>query len=126
MHRLLQLLITQPELLVAHATAYAELAGADAQAAARNSQRKALWSAAFLCFASVAAALAGAAILIWATVPVDSIRLPWVLIATPAAPVLGALACLRKLRPGVPVVPFAKLRAQMTADRNMLQEANRP
>lgn len=126
MHRLLQLLITQPDLLVAHATAYAELAGADAQSAARQGQQAALWSAALMCCISMAGVLAGGAVMAWAILPEGAIRLPWILVATPCVPALGALVCLKMLKPRVPAILFSKVRAQIAADQHMLRNVGSP
>jgi hypothetical protein len=126
MRRLLQLLITQPDLLVEHASAYAELAVVDARAASDAVKTRTLCTAALLCCVSVASILAGGSLLIWATVPESAIRLPWVLLVVPLVPLAGAFVCLTLLRPTVQTPAFAKVRQQMAADIKMLREVNAP
>lgn len=126
MHRILQLLIAHPDLLVDHATAYAELASADAQTFSDASQRTLLWTATLLCCISVAVILAAGGLMIWATVPEGTIRLPWILLGTPLLPTAAAIGCWKTLHPKVPHVAFAKVRGQMAADVLMLREVKAP
>jgi uncharacterized membrane protein YqjE len=126
MHRLLQLLITQPGLLVEHATAYAELASTDAKLVADASQHRLLWSAALLCCLSVAGVLAGVALMLWITAPEETLRMPWMLIVIPLAPICAAVVCYRMLKSKECVPAFAKVREQLAADIQMLREVNLP
>jgi hypothetical protein len=126
MRRLLQLLITQPDLLVEHASAYAELASADAKQASQDSKHKILWSAAFLCCFSVSAVLAGIALMLWVSAAEGSIRSAWVLLATPLVPLAAAFACLKMCNPKAQAPAFAKVREQIAADMRMLREVSVP
>jgi hypothetical protein len=124
--RLLHLLLSQPELVAEHAHAYAELAIADARAASKTTQNAALWSAAFLCCASVTVVLAGGGLMIWAAIPEGAIRAPWVLLATPLVPLVAAIVCLIGLKSKGAVPAFAKVRQQIAADVQMLREVSLP
>jgi uncharacterized membrane protein YqjE len=70
--------------------------------------------------------LAGGALMIWATVPENAVRMPWVLIATPMVPCIGAIVCLRRLQRKDHPPAFAKVRRQVAADLQMLREGNAP
>jgi uncharacterized membrane protein YqjE len=74
---------------------------------------------------SVTAILAGVGLMVWATVPENAIRWPWMLVAVPLVPGLAALVCLRKLQPPLEEKPFAKVRRQIAADLQMLREVDR-
>jgi hypothetical protein len=124
MHRLVHLIITQPDLLFEHASAYAELAGADAQTVSNAVQTRILRTAVLLCCVSVASILAGVSLLIWAAVPESAIRLPWVLLVVPLVPAAAALICLISLKFEVQTPTFARVRQQIAADIQMLREVS--
>jgi uncharacterized membrane protein YqjE len=123
MQRFLKLLITQPDLLVEHVAAYAELASADLKMASQARMHRVLWSAAFFCCVTAAAVLAGVALMLWIATPEGVIRTPWVLVATPLAPLIAVIVCMRKLKSAESIPAFAKVREQLAADLQMLQEA---
>jgi hypothetical protein len=122
MQRLFTVFMAQPDLLLEHANAYAALVSDDIKSASTAGKQSAVWGAALLCCVGVAAVLAGGALMIWATVAENAIRLPWVLLATPIAPLIAAAFCFKKFRPQSDAPAFAKLRHQIAADMQMLQE----
>jgi hypothetical protein len=120
-HPLLRLVATQPELLADHAQAYAGLAGEELARAAADWKRRAVLNASALALLSVAAALAGVALMLWAVVPAASIQAPWALLAAPAVPAFVGVCCLLAGR-GADIDRFADLRQQLAADLVMLRE----
>ena len=122
MHPLLALIATRPQLVTAHAEAYAALAVAELGEASTGWQRRLLLSATALCSASVAAVLAGVALMLWAVVLPTAGLARALLIATPLVPALLALGCgLAARGDGRP--SFTVLRQQVKADLRMLREA---
>jgi hypothetical protein len=61
--------------------------------------------------------------MLWIATPEGVIHTPWVLVATPLAPLVAVLVCMRKLKSAESVPSFAKVREQLAADLQMLQEA---
>ena len=122
MHPLLALIATRPQLLTAHAEAYAALAAAELAEARAGWQRRLLLGATALCSAGVAAVLAGVALMLWAVLlPTDGLARA-LLIATPLVPALLALGCGMAAR-GDGRANFTVLRQQVKADLRMLREA---
>ena len=126
MYHLFRLLATQPDLLAGHAQAYAELTLEDATSMSADVMQKALWYAGLVCCVSVGVALAGVAAMLWATLPEDAFRAPWVLWATPLVPLVAALGCLAGSKRTTQAPAFAQVRQQMAADMQMLREVGTP
>ncbi len=122
MHPLLALIATRPQLLTAHAEAYAALAAAELGEASTGWQRKLLLSAIALCSAGVAAVLAGVALMMWVVLLPTADLARAMLIATPLLPALIALGCGLAAR-GNGRASFTVLREQVKADLRMLREA---
>jgi uncharacterized membrane protein len=123
LHPVLRLLATRPQWLAEHAEAYAELAAAEFDDAAASWRRSVGLSALTLCALSVGGALAGVALMLWAVTPVLPERTAWVLLATPAVPLLLALAGVVAQRLARRQALFAVLRQQVQADLLLLREA---
>ena len=122
MHPLLALIATRPQLIGAHAEAYAALAAAELGEASTGWQRRLLLGAIALCSAGVAAVLAGVALMLWAVILPTADLARALLIATPLVPALLALGCgLAARGDGRP--SFTVLRQQVKADLRMLREA---
>ena len=122
MHPLLALIATRPQLIAAHAEAYAALAAAELGEASTGWQRRLLLGAIALCSAGVAAVLAGVALMLWAVILPTADLARALLIATPLVPALLALGCgLAARGDGRP--SFTVLRQQVKADLRMLREA---
>jgi cytochrome bd-type quinol oxidase subunit 2 len=124
MHPLLALLATRPQLLVDHAQAYAALVDEEFEAAFNCWQRRVMLQALALCLLGVAAVLAGVALMLWAVNPVLQSDAPWLLLATPVVPLLGAAGCLVLARQSTGQRAFANLSRQISADIAMLRTAS--
>ncbi len=123
-HPLLALVATQPQLLVDHAEAYAELATAELALASAGWRRQAIWTAGLVACAVIALTLAGVALMLWAVSPPADVRAPWALWGTPLLAVLLAIVCGLAARPSADRA-FDLLRQQLHADVRMLREAGR-
>jgi len=122
-HPLVRLVADQPQMIADHVEAYCALAGDElSQAASQWQRRIALQLAAFAC-AAVALTLGGVALMLWGTALSGSTETPIALWAVPLAPALLALLCGFAARRGPEQDGFAALRAQLTADAQMLREA---
>lgn len=123
-HPLLALVATQPQLLVDHAEAYAELATAELALASAGWRRQAMWTAGLVACAVIALTLAGVALMLWAVSPPVDVRAPWALWGTPLLALLLAIVCGLAARPSADRA-FDLLRQQLHADVRMLREAGR-
>ena len=122
MHPLLALIATRPQLLAAHAEAYAALAAAELAEASTGWQRKLLLGATALCCFGVASVLAGVALMLWAVLLPTADLARALLIATPLVPALLALGCGLAAR-STGSASFTVLRQQIKADLRLLHEA---
>ncbi len=121
-HPLLALALLQPQLLIDHALAAAELLGAEAAEAAAQWRRQALLGLLAAACTGLAAMLAGTAGLLWAALPEGSLAHPWLLALVPLLPLPpGFIAWRLSQRPLPPA--FALLRLQWADDRRLLQPA---
>ncbi len=123
MHPLLRLVASQPQLLVDHAEAYAELVTVEIGAASAGWTRRVAFYAVGLCGLGVAAVLAGVACMLWAALPVPGMPAPWALLVVPLLPLAAALGCLGLARTRGQGAAFGALRRQVQADLAMLREA---
>jgi hypothetical protein len=126
MHPLLQLLSLRPSWLAEHADAYGELLAAETAGLLQVWQRRVLWLLAALAAGTVALALAGVACLLWAVLPPEQLRLPWVLVLVPLAAAVVAVLCALAARPRGEGPAYAGFRQQARADIDMLREATTP
>ena len=122
MHRLFHLLATRPQLLADHAEAYAELVAVEVNRMSATWTRLALLTAMALCSLSVALALAGVALMLWAVMPALPAQAPWVLIVVPLLPLAAAVGCLLAMQRVGQCEAFDNLRHQFKADVLMLRE----
>ena len=123
---LLRLIATQPQLLLNHAEAYADLLSEElGQAAGRWKQRTVLFSLALACLA-ISAVLAGVALMLWATTPAADIHAPWALLLTPLLPLALAACCLAMARGSAHTSSFGNVRQQIKNDMDMLREVGTP
>lgn len=123
MHPLLRLIATQPQLLLDHAEAYADLLAEEiGHVSSSWKLRTVLYAAAFCCVV-VATVLVGVALMLWAVVPFSEMHAPWALVAAPLLPIAGAIWCMvaasRETNQG-----FDNLRKQVKADMGMLREVS--
>jgi len=123
---LLHLLSAQPQLLVEHAQAYAELAVDEVGRTTTSWKRRTLLQAVALCSLLVAAVLAGVALMLWSVAPAAQLHAPWILLATPMPPLVLALACgwagLGRGRDSA----WPALRQQLNADLALWRDASTP
>lgn len=124
LHPVLGLIATQPQLLIEHAEAYADLVADDIGALTNGWRRRLALSAVALCCVGVAAVLAGVAVMLWALTPALQLHAAWVLIAVPLAPCVVALCCLIAMRARNHRGTFSNLREQVQADLAMLREVS--
>ncbi len=123
MQPLLRLIASQPDLLVEHARAYAELVSAQTGQALGAWRRQAVLGATGLCLLGVAAVLGGVALMLWAMLPAVPGQATWALLAVPLPPLVAALACLAAARHSPDGDAFALVREQVLADLAMLRQA---
>jgi uncharacterized membrane protein YqjE len=123
---LLRLIATQPQLLLNHAEAYADLLSEEfGQAAGRWKQRTVLFSVALVCIA-LSAGLAGVALMLWATTPIADIHALWALLLAPVLPLALAVCCLVTARGSANASSFDNVRQQIKNDMDMLREVGAP
>ncbi len=123
MQPILRLIASQPELLVEHARAYAELVSAQTGQAMSGWRRQAVLGALGLCLLGVAAVLGGVALMLWAMLPAVPGQATWALLAVPLPPLVASLACLAAARRTAEGDAFALVREQVLADLAMLRQA---
>jgi hypothetical protein len=122
-HPLVRLLATEPQLVVEHVGAYADLIECEAREAQRRFTIRLALSLLALCCLGVAAVLTGVALMLYAITPALSTQAQWALGAAPAVPILIAIfAGLVARRPSAERA-FASIRAQISADLQMIRDA---
>jgi hypothetical protein len=97
MHAWLHLVANQPQLLLDHAHAYADLAAVQMARVSAHWKRRLVLCAVALGGGVVASALAGVALMLWSVTPVLPAPAIWTLIVVPLAPALVATGCLTAL-----------------------------
>jgi len=125
-HPLYHLIATRPQLLADHAEAYAELVAVEIDRMSATWTRRALLNALALCGLSVALALAGVALMLWAVMPALPAQAPWVLILVPLLPLAAVVGCLVARQRDGQRGAFDILRQQVKADLLMLHEVAAP
>lgn len=123
---LLTLLATQPQLLADHLQAYSVLVNEELCLARAHWRRQLLLQATAFCSLTVAAVLAGAALMLWAATASLPDRALWVFWITPLAPLVLAAGCLLLARQPASSESFANLARQLNADMAMLRAASTP
>jgi len=126
LHPVFRLAAAQPQLLAEHAAAYAELLAQELSASAVHLKRRLALQLAGMTCLGIALVLAGVAVMLWAALPAQAVRLPWLLIVTPLVPaVLGLLALWSASNMTAPDA-FTALRSQLAADAEMLRGTVEP
>lgn len=126
LHPVFRLAAAQPQWLAEHAAGYAELLAEEIAASGHHlKQRLALQMVGLVCL-GIALVLGGVALMLWAALPVQSLRLPWLLIATPLAPALLGVMALGWAGSLSPPPVFTALRAQLAADAELLRGSDAP
>ena len=124
MQTLLRLIATQPQLLAEHAQAYSELFAQESSSLWSDWRRRALLRAAALCSLSVAAVLAGVALMLWAVALSAAPGVQWVLLVVPLPPLLAGGYCLLAAQLEPMNQPLEELRRQLAQDLALLREAS--
>lgn len=117
LHPVFRTLVSQPDLLVEHAGAYAELASAEMAMAAHQLKARAAMAVASIACAALGASLTGTALLLVAVTPLQEMAAPWALIAAPAVPLLAAGALWWAQSRRAVDLSFGAVREQMQIDR---------
>ncbi|BDT66618.1 hypothetical protein os1_07810 [Comamonadaceae bacterium OS-1] len=125
MHPLLRLVATQPQLLVDHVEAYADLVTEEIGHVSSAWKLRIVLYAVALCSLGVGTVLAGVALMLWAVVPFSEMHAPWALVAAPLLPIAVAICCLIAARQES-TDSFDNLRKQVKADIGMLREVSAP
>jgi len=123
LHPFYKTLASEPQLVLEHASAYMQLAGAETGEALQQWRRRLLVGIVVLVGVCLALALAGGALLVLAAHPWETLAQPWLLVATPLLPLLPALIGLLWLRTASTVRPFELLREQWAQDLELLNQA---
>ena len=122
---LFRVVVKQPELLLDHAQAYAELFDAELTALGAVYGRRARLNAIMLCCLTIGATLAGVAVMLVSVLPHWREGASWTLGLVPMIPLGAAYLCHRALRTPE-ATPFEVLRHQMRADIQLLRGVGRP
>lgn len=123
-HPLIHLIASRPHLLAEHASAYADLMGAEIGRVGGDVKRRAIFGAIALIGAIIGVILAGTALMLWAVLPVTQMAAPWILLVVPAPALLVAMGCAMAARaPSSGGAAFDAIRKQMHADMVMLRES---
>ena len=125
-HPLLRLIATEPQILGDHVEAYAELVGDEVRKTGSAwGLRLGLYLVA-LALLGVGLVLTGIAVMLWAALPLSGIHAHWVLVAVPAASLLGAVVCALLARRNPVENAFDNVKKQLNADMAMLREVSAP
>lgn len=122
LHPLFKTLATQPQRLIEHASAYVELAGVETREALTHWRLRLMVVVGIGLSLLLALALTGAALLVLAALAWDKLAYPWLLVATPAVPMVAAMAGILWLHSEAVLRPYALLREQWQLDRRLLDE----
>lgn len=120
LHPLYKTLASEPQLVLEHASAYLQLAGAETREALQHWRLRALVGTSVVAACWLSLALAGAALLLLAARPWDSLDQPWLLVLTPLLPLVAAGGGAWWLRVGQWPEPYALLREQWAQDLQLL------
>jgi len=123
-HPILRLVVAQPQLLAEHVSAYALLLAEEGSSAAARVHRQVGARLILIACVAVSAALAGVALMLWATLAAGSIAQPWVLVAVPVLPLLPGAWAWAVAREVDSAGPFALLRGQLDADIALLHQVH--
>lgn len=122
-HPLFRTLISQPDLIVEHAGAYAELAGAELGEVGRQLRLRWLLAALAAVAFALGTGLATASLLALCIVPLAQMPWPWGLVAVPGVAYLAGGACLLWRQRVAAPLDFPLLREQWAVDRKILSAA---
>jgi hypothetical protein len=121
-HPLLRLVVSQPQLLVDHAAAYAEFLSTELASACASWRQQMLMTLAIVSCLGVGAALAGVAWMLWAMLPPAPGQLLWPLLVAPAVPCLLALGLLIKASRNHAPGAMDQVKLQLAQDIAMMRD----
>lgn len=119
-HPVFRLAVAQPMLLASHVGAYAGLVSEDLLISGVALRRRLLWQLTGALCLTVAAVLAGVAVLLWAALPAGGSQTVWLFVATPMLPTILGLWAWWHARGRTVAQPWARLRVQLAEDAAML------
>jgi hypothetical protein len=122
-HPLFRLAAARPQLLAEHVAAYTELLAEELTSTAGLVKQRLVLQAVALAGAAVGAVLAGVALMLWAALPADSLRMPWLLVLTPALPWAIALWAVARSGAVASGDLLPSFRRQLADDAAMLRGA---
>ncbi|XHS77930.1 hypothetical protein ACFJGW_19750 [Burkholderiaceae bacterium UC74_6] len=122
LHPFYRTLASEPQLLLEHASAYMQLAGAETGEALQQWRLRVLVGAVVLLGLCLSLALAGGALLLLSAHPWETLAQPWLLVVTPLLPLLPAVVGLIWLRAASTPPPFQLLREQWALDLQLLNQ----
>lgn len=126
-HPLFRLLVSEPQMLAEHVEGYAELVAEEVGAATERVKRRVLLHAVSVVAILVALLMASMALLLWAAIPTENMRAPWVLLIAPAAPALVAVwAQVAARSRSSDSKGMTAIREQFAADAAMLKSVTEP
>ncbi|WP_421886368.1 hypothetical protein [Methylibium sp.] len=123
---LLRVLASEPDALVEHAAAYADLASDEWQQLQVHWAQRLLWLAIAAVAALAALILGGVALMFWAALPSIETGRAWLLWAVPLVPGLVAVAGVLAARRIDQRPAFGNLRAQLREDMALVREGLAP
>lgn len=123
---LLRVLASEPDALVEHAAAYADLASDELQELQAHWVRRLLWLAVAAVAGLAALLLGGVALMLWAALPAIDAGSVWLLWVVPLVPGLVAVFGVFTARRIDARPAFGNLRAQLREDMAMVREGLAP
>lgn len=122
-HPLFRLVAAEPQMVADHLGGYCELLGDELSEFGSGWTRRFLLRIAAVGLLAVTVALAGVALMLWASTAPAVLHAPWALLVAPLVPLAGALVCWLAGRRESPGAAFVALRRQIADDTRMLREA---
>jgi hypothetical protein len=123
LHPFFRLLAAKPQLLLDHASAYADLATLQAAAALTAWRLRLVLALTAGLALLLGLMLTGVSLMLLALMPWQAMQAPWLLVAVPAVPLLLAAALGWRLRQPLDGAWLQELRSQWQADTLLLREA---
>ena len=123
LHPFYKTLASEPQLVLEHASAYMQLAGAETSEALQQWRLRVLVGAVVLLGLCLSLALVGGALLMLSAHPWETLAQPWLLVVTPLLPLIPAVIGLLWLRAASTLRPFQLLREQWAQDLELLNQA---
>jgi hypothetical protein len=123
-HPLFRLVAARPQLLAEHVAAYADLLTEELGSAAKLCQRRLAFQLVAVVGVAVGTGLGGVGWMLWAALPANSLREPWLLVAIPAIPWAIAAWAASMSTAVAPGQWLASVRRQWADDAEMLRRAD--